>query len=309
MPNPADRRKIACLEGSTMARHALCIGINDYPGTGMDLFGCVNDALDWSGELQGRGFTVTTLLDAQATRAALLAAMTALVDGAQPGDIVVMTFSGHGTFVADSGSHAGLSGLSGAAPRADEADGYDEALCPHDVQETGQPITDDEIHALFLRRRPGARIVLIADSCHSGTVKRAAGGARPRFLKPSLWRRRGADGSDAPEAAELDRRPEPPPERPRLPALAAALTDDELDDVLMAGCMEGHRNFSYDAVIEDRANGAFTHHALRTLRALPPGATYADWHAAIGGALPSADFPQTPQLVATEQARQRPVFQ
>ena len=31
-----------------MAKHALCIGINDYPGTGSDLSGCVNDANDWA---------------------------------------------------------------------------------------------------------------------------------------------------------------------------------------------------------------------------------------------------------------------
>ena len=30
-----------------MAKRALCIGINDYPGTGSDLAGCVNDAHDW----------------------------------------------------------------------------------------------------------------------------------------------------------------------------------------------------------------------------------------------------------------------
>ena len=27
-----------------MTKRALCIGINDYPGTGSDLTGCVNDA-------------------------------------------------------------------------------------------------------------------------------------------------------------------------------------------------------------------------------------------------------------------------
>jgi hypothetical protein len=29
-----------------MAKNALCIGINDYPGTQSDLKGCVNDAND-----------------------------------------------------------------------------------------------------------------------------------------------------------------------------------------------------------------------------------------------------------------------
>ena len=48
-----------------MAKLALCIGINNYPGTGMDLAGCVNDANDWAALLASRGFQVDTLLDAQ----------------------------------------------------------------------------------------------------------------------------------------------------------------------------------------------------------------------------------------------------
>ncbi|MDP2198878.1 MAG: caspase family protein, partial [Sulfurimicrobium sp.] len=52
-----------------MAKNALCIGINDYPGTQNDLSGCVNDANDWAEEMNSRGFTVTQLLDSQAKRA------------------------------------------------------------------------------------------------------------------------------------------------------------------------------------------------------------------------------------------------
>ena len=40
-----------------MAKRALCIGVNNYPGTHMDLEGCVNDAQDWAAELGARGFT------------------------------------------------------------------------------------------------------------------------------------------------------------------------------------------------------------------------------------------------------------
>ena len=54
-----------------MAKKALCIGINNYPGTHMDLQGCVNDANDWAGVLGARGFKVATLLDDQATKAAI----------------------------------------------------------------------------------------------------------------------------------------------------------------------------------------------------------------------------------------------
>jgi hypothetical protein len=34
-----------------MAKTALCIGINDYPGTANDLSGCINDAQDWANTL------------------------------------------------------------------------------------------------------------------------------------------------------------------------------------------------------------------------------------------------------------------
>ena len=44
-------------------KRSLHIGINDYPGTGSDLSGCVNDANDWREALEQRGFQATTLLD------------------------------------------------------------------------------------------------------------------------------------------------------------------------------------------------------------------------------------------------------
>ena len=53
-----------------MAKYALCIGINDYPGTENDLSGCVNDANDWATALSKRGFATTKMLDKQATEKA-----------------------------------------------------------------------------------------------------------------------------------------------------------------------------------------------------------------------------------------------
>jgi hypothetical protein len=55
---------------------ALCIGINDYPGTSSDLAGCVNDAQDWAAMLTGRGFSVSTLLDGEATGKGIRTAIT-----------------------------------------------------------------------------------------------------------------------------------------------------------------------------------------------------------------------------------------
>jgi len=79
-------------------------------------------------------------------------------------------------------------------------------------------------------------------------------------------------------------------------------------DLLLAGCQEGPNNYSYDARINGRYNGAFTYYALKTLKNLPPSATYADWHNAIRGYLPSASYPQTPQIVGNAEARKRKVL-
>jgi tetratricopeptide (TPR) repeat protein len=102
-----------------MAKRVLCIGINDYPGTANDLAGCVNAAQDWAVALQTRGFTVRGLVDHEATKANMLAAVQELIGGAAPGDSLVITCSGHGTFVPDASG--------------DEPDACDEGLCPYAI--------------------------------------------------------------------------------------------------------------------------------------------------------------------------------
>jgi hypothetical protein len=253
-------------------RHALCIGINDYPGTGSDLAGCVNDARDWAEELTKREFGVELMLDAEATGAAMRSAMRRLLRDAAAGDSVVITYSGHGTWVRDS--------------NGDESDGRDEALCPYDINTNG-PLLDDELYDIFCDRERGVRVVLISDSCHSGTVARFAPPTRSdadrvRYLPPGVF----LDPAEAALAARVAR---VPAGRPRHAAL------------LMSGCQDAE--FSYDAHFGGRPNGAFTYVALNTLRELPPTATYREWKAAISRALPSQDYPQTPGLDGSSTQR------
>jgi metacaspase-1 len=127
-----------------MSNRALCIGINNYPGTGSDLSGCVNDANDWAAELKKRGFAVSKLLDKKATGANMRTAIGQLVSGAVSGDVVVVQYSGHGSYVADTDG--------------DEPDGVDEVLCPHDIDSRG-PLTDDELYDLFNDRKSGVKVV------------------------------------------------------------------------------------------------------------------------------------------------------
>ncbi|MCB1825191.1 MAG: caspase family protein [Candidatus Competibacteraceae bacterium] len=266
-----------------MAKTALCIGINDYPGTANDLSGCINDAQDWADTLQARGFVVTCLLDSAATKAGMVTEMQQLIGQAQAGDSVIVTYSGHGTWVPD---------ISG-----DEPDSRDEALCPYDIN-SGNALLDDEIHQLFAQRAAGVKIVLISDSCHSGTVIRWAGpsadtqGPRVRFLPPAVW----LPAERLPRAANGETLARRETRGAQLGGMALAG-----GDLLMAGCAD--TEYSYDAYFSRRPNGAFTYFALKTLPTLAANATYADWYKAIRDYLPSSNYPQSPQLFGPRHSR------
>ncbi|MCG8377283.1 MAG: caspase family protein, partial [Chlorobiales bacterium] len=141
-----------------MAKRAVCVGINDYPGTFNDLNGCVNDANDWANVLKdfyGFGNNIQVILDSDATKDAIMNALGDLVTGAHAGDIVVFTYSGHGTWQYDNGDR-------------DESDNRDEALCPAD----DTVLLDDDLRSIIRQINPEARLTVISDSCHSGSITR-----------------------------------------------------------------------------------------------------------------------------------------
>jgi hypothetical protein len=255
-----------------VTKQALCIGINDYPGTGSDLRGCVNDANDWAEALSARGYDVTVMLDEQATRDAMLAAIERTT-GIQAGTAVI-TYSGHGSFVPD--------------VDGDEPDRRDEVLCPYDITRVG-PLSDDALYDIFLAAGPGVRVVLISDSCHSGTVSRLAPPVgdsphRVRFLPPETF----LSGEQLAAAARVAGVVAP---RQALPHAG----------LLLPGCLD--TEYSYDASFDGRPNGAFTYFALATLKELPADATYRDWVREIRGHLPSQSYPQTPGLQGSRRMR------
>ncbi len=198
-------------------------------------------------------------------------ATNSVVTAAESGDIVVITYSGHGTWQPDDDG--------------DEPDMRDEALCPHDLDTEG-PLLDDELFEIF---RETARCA----PCHSGSVARMAppkGGqsGRIRFLPPETF----LSEEKAARARKVEKAP------PSGLSRGTAL--------LVSGCTD--TEYSYDASFDDRPNGAFTRAALDILPKLSEGATYGDWHKAIRAVLPSPDYPQTPQLMASRSQRRWPVL-
>ena len=242
---------------------ALCIGINDYPGTSMDLAGCVNDANDWSKLLASQGFANTVLLDRQATGDGIRDAIHKHIAAAIRGDTVVIQYYGHGTWVED--------------VHGDELDHRDEAICPWDIMSKG-PLLDDELAELVGEREAGIRVILILDSCFSGTASRMAppnpGGRLVRYMPPAVYR------------TDLKSQPD------RL--VSAPVKAIRYASLLVAGCQEFE--YSYDAWFGGRANGAFTRVAIDKFVA---GQTYKQWILGIRTRLPSYDYPQRPRLYGT----------
>jgi len=244
-------------------KKALCVGINDYPGSSNDLNGCVNDANDWSNLLKSFGFETEVLLNSQAKSDTILTKLDHLITGAQAGDVVAFTYSGHGTQIMDTGG--------------DEADGYDEALYVFDGT-----LPDDELRNILQKTKEGVHVAVISDSCFSGTVTRVVSQdtqAKPRFMV-------------------TDSIP------PGTPLKKAFLSESGMKEILISGCSDSE--YSYDAFINGRYNGAFTANAVSLLK---QGQTYNEFYTLLRTKLPSSSYPQTPQLEGTNENKARLVFE
>ncbi|HZD42201.1 MAG TPA: caspase family protein [Terriglobales bacterium] len=270
-----------------MAKYALCIGINDYPGTGNDLSGCVNDANDWAATLQKTGFVTMKILNKQATGKNIRAALKSTIAEGIRGDMIVIQYSGHGSYVPDE--------------NGDEPDGMDECICPYDIHSKG-PITDDELFEIYSAKQRGVKLVVISDSCHSGSVARFAPITTPPTVKggkaPQLRVRFLPPGSFLPKRDLLKLGSRRGMRRSSPPGRYAAL--------LMAGCQDAE--YSYDAYFQGRPNGAFSFVALRALTKLSTNATFGQWFNAIRRALPSPQYPQTPNLFGSTRMKSWKVF-
>lgn len=265
-----------------MAKKALCVGINDYPFEGNDLKGCVNDAKGWAAMLTGHfGFSdsdIKLLLDEQASKEAILAALEEMIVNGEPGDTLVFTNSSHGTYLADESG--------------DEQDKYDEAICPYDCMEN--LIVDDELKVIFNKLKPGVSFYMISDSCHSGSVNKALmvdtpDQRRVRFLNPSLLG----------HARLLN----PFKAKPRGSKISKNV---KIQELLLSGCKS--IEYSYDAMIGGDYHGAMTYYALKAIEESQYKLTFKELHKMINDYLKAEGYPQHPQLEGRASLKSSQVF-
>lgn len=267
-------------------RKALCVGINhfaNYPSA--TLQGCVNDAHDTANVLQKLlGFTandITTLTDAQATKANIMAQLKAMVDGAKRGTYAYLVFSmsSHGTQVPD---------LNG-----DEPDNADEAFCPTDLAQKGNQwdrnhlIIDDELRDLLIQLPPNVLVEVFLDTCHSGTGLKEIDmllDRKPRYLPPP-----SVEAFHAVEGR-------------RSRGLLRGLLDKGIvHHILWAACRSDQT--SADANIGGGWHGAFTYFFCKEILASKNALSRTQLMAKVRADLAAAHYPQVPQLEAEATKR------
>jgi uncharacterized caspase-like protein len=146
----------------------LFIGVDDYDETrytGADgeryyfpkLKYCVKGAQEMAEALQPLFPHQRLLMDREVTHESVRQAITGWLSKAPSEATVMIYFSGHGSRIPDENN--------------DEIDGYDETIVPWNYGTQKQFIVDDELRR-WLSLLNSDRVILIFDSCHSGTMER-----------------------------------------------------------------------------------------------------------------------------------------
>lgn len=150
-PETTEEPDIGQLKGYALAIGLKTVDPEHYGGWDGELSGCEPDAADMAKIATDQGMNVDTLITANATREAVLSKLSNLADNLKSGDLLVVSYSGHGGQIPDQND--------------DEEDQMDETWCLYNGQ-----LLDDELNQAWSKFRDGVRILVFSDSCHSGTV-------------------------------------------------------------------------------------------------------------------------------------------
>lgn len=286
---------------------SLHLGLNlvdpdHYGGWSGELAACEFDANDMAAIARAQGMKPTLLLTRKATRAAVLAALAKAAAALKSGDLFFLSYSGHGGQVPDTSG--------------EEADKQDETWCLYDAQ-----LIDDELYFALSRFAAGVRVLVLSDSCHSGTVTRArpftteplgiVPEQRPRLMPRSVGLRTYRDHQafydklQADVARAAGDAPVDPDEALANVAVSSRLTAivDKFQPsvILVSGCQDNQTS------MDGAQNGAFTEQLLAVWRNGAFRGSYATFHSQIRAQLPPTQSPNLFTLgPAARFVRQQP---
>lgn len=259
-----------------MAKKAVLVGINRYQIPGADLRGCVNDVNNVAEALATHcGFSaddIKKVTDLDATTERMRAEMQELLGGAEPGDVLLFHYSGHGSNVPDS--------------NGDEADFRDEILCPTDL-DWYDPLVDDWIREVFDSLPDDVNLTVLFDCCHSGTATRAIlppdAEVIARYL-PCPWDLVATESGRSLRGETRSTRPR---------GGSDVLEVEGLPELFISGCRDDQT--SADAYIDGTYNGAMTYSLVSAINESNGQLTYRELHAAMLEFL-DGRYTQVPQL-------------
>jgi hypothetical protein len=273
---------------------SLHIGLNSvsaaaYEGWDGPLAACEFDANDMAALARTRGIKPSVLLTKKATRGAVLSGMRSAAKALKAGDLFFLSYSGHGGQVPDT-NH-------------DEPDKKDETWCLYDGQ-----LVDDELYLELSRFAAGVRVLVLSDSCHSGSVTRERNppppppGQRPKLMPIAVGLRvYGAHKAFYDKLqAEVAKAAGKPVADPDAALAQVALTGPAAQAValvgafkpavlLISGCQDNQTS------MDGEHNGAFTEQLLKVWNQGAFSGSYAAFHARIRAAMPAS---QSPNLFA-----------
>jgi metacaspase-1 len=231
-----------------MAGRSIHIGLNHvdpnaYGGWDGALAGCINDANAMKGIADGLGFRSSIMIDSQATSATVIAAISGAASELSTGDLLLLTYSGHGGQVPDANN--------------EEEDPNDETWVLWDRQ-----LIDDELFQLWSQFQPGVRIFVLSDSCHSGTVVKVMAARQFRAAAKNVPDTRAVESEDRGKNMPLDAQYRDVDARRTLYDTlqwlsgAKSSADCRASVLLISGCQDNQ--LSYDGDV----NGRFTQELL-----------------------------------------------
>lgn len=156
--------------------YGVVIGIDAYKNYGT-LDGAVNDAKIVADSLNAVGAKqVKLLLDDKATRDEIKKAWDDVSVQAKKGDTIFFTYAGHGAQLPERVKNT-------------EEDGQDEFYVLANFEDSGkntyERLIDDDLQEWF-SKRPDLNIILVSDSCHSGTMTRSYKKSKLKYRKAQV---------------------------------------------------------------------------------------------------------------------------